>query len=58
MVFLFLNWLGDSLDGTLARVRNHRRLRYGLYTVLTVLGCSVVNHVAGDRWVFASQTQE
>jgi len=29
--FLFLNWLGDSLDGTLARVRNRQRPRYGFY---------------------------
>jgi archaetidylinositol phosphate synthase len=28
---LVLNWLGDSLDGTLARVRNHQRPRYGFY---------------------------
>jgi len=26
-----LNWLGDSLDGTLARVRRHERPRYGFY---------------------------
>jgi phosphatidylglycerophosphate synthase len=26
-----LNWLGDSLDGTLARVRRHERPRYGYY---------------------------
>jgi archaetidylinositol phosphate synthase len=31
VVFLCLNWLGDSLDGTLARVRNHLRPRYGFY---------------------------
>jgi len=28
---LALNWLGDSLDGTLARVRQHLRPRYGFY---------------------------
>jgi phosphatidylglycerophosphate synthase len=28
---LVLNWLGDSLDGTLARVRRHERPRYGFY---------------------------
>jgi archaetidylinositol phosphate synthase len=28
---LAVNWLGDSLDGTLARVRNHQRPRYGFY---------------------------
>ena len=30
-VFLALNWLGDSLDGTLARYRNRLRPRYGFY---------------------------
>ncbi|HXZ33576.1 MAG TPA: CDP-alcohol phosphatidyltransferase family protein [Terriglobales bacterium] len=29
--FLALNWLGDSLDGTLARFRNQQRPRYGFY---------------------------
>jgi archaetidylinositol phosphate synthase len=29
--FLALNWLGDSLDGTLARVRQRQRPRYGFY---------------------------
>jgi len=28
---LFLNWFGDSLDGTLARVRERQRPRYGFY---------------------------
>jgi archaetidylinositol phosphate synthase len=28
---LGLNWFGDSLDGTLARVRNRQRPRYGFY---------------------------
>lgn len=31
IVCLGLNWLGDSLDGTLARVRNRQRPRYGFY---------------------------
>ena len=31
ILFLVLNWLGDSLDGTLARVRNQQRPRYGFY---------------------------
>ena len=36
---LVLNWFGDSLDGTLARVRRHERPRYGFYVdhVLDVL---------------------
>jgi phosphatidylglycerophosphate synthase len=29
--FLALNWFGDSLDGTLARIRNRQRPRYGFY---------------------------
>jgi phosphatidylglycerophosphate synthase len=28
---LAVNWFGDSLDGTLARVRQHQRPRYGYY---------------------------
>ena len=31
IVALAVNWFGDSLDGTLARVRNHLRPRYGFY---------------------------
>src|SRR5437868_8868326 len=30
-VFIFLNWFGDSLDGTLARYRDRQRPRYGFY---------------------------
>jgi archaetidylinositol phosphate synthase len=30
-LFLAINWFGDSLDGTLARVRNTQRPRYGFY---------------------------
>jgi archaetidylinositol phosphate synthase len=30
-IFLALNWFGDSLDGTLARLRNRQRPRYGFY---------------------------
>jgi archaetidylinositol phosphate synthase len=30
-VFLALNWFGDSLDGTLARLRDRQRPRYGFY---------------------------
>jgi phosphatidylglycerophosphate synthase len=37
---LAVNWFGDSLDGTLARVRHHERPRYGFYVdhVLDVIG--------------------
>lgn len=31
VICIVLNWLGDSLDGTLARVRNRQRPRYGFY---------------------------
>ena len=30
-LFIFLNWFGDSLDGTLARFRDRQRPRYGFY---------------------------
>jgi archaetidylinositol phosphate synthase len=50
-----LNWLGDSLDGTLARVRCRQRPRYGFYVdhmvdlfgalaLMTGLGCSGFVH--------------
>jgi len=37
---LFVNWFGDSLDGTVARVRHHERPRYGYYVdhVLDAVG--------------------
>jgi len=31
VLFLVLNWFGDSLDGALARYRNRQRPRYGFY---------------------------
>jgi len=31
IICLAINWFGDSLDGTLARVRNKQRPRYGFY---------------------------
>ncbi len=54
-LFLLLNWLGDSLDGTLARVRNQQRPRYGFYVdhiadtfgalaLMAGLGCSGYLH--------------
>ena len=38
--FLAANWFGDSLDGTLARVRNQQRPRYGFYVdhVIDIFG--------------------
>src|SRR5688500_15136964 len=37
---LAVNWFGDSLDGTVARVRRHERPRYGFYVdhVLDAVG--------------------
>jgi phosphatidylglycerophosphate synthase len=42
VVALVLNWLGDSLDGTLARVRDRQRPRYGFYVdhVVDVFGAA------------------
>jgi phosphatidylglycerophosphate synthase len=43
-VCLFLNWFGDSLDGTLARVRDRQRPRYGYYVdhVVDVVAISLL----------------
>jgi len=40
VIFLATNWFGDSLDGTLARVRNQQRPRYGFYVdhVIDIFG--------------------
>lgn len=39
-LLLALNWFGDSLDGTVARVRNRQRPRYGYYVdhVVDIIG--------------------
>lgn len=42
-LLLAVNWFGDSLDGTLARVRNRQRPRYGFY----------VDHIADTFGAFA-----
>lgn len=41
---LLLNWFGDSLDGTLARVRNRQRPRYGYYVdhVIDIAGTAMM----------------
>ncbi len=43
-VFLTLNWFGDSLDGTLARVRQQQRPRYGYYVdhVVDIIGATLL----------------
>src|SRR5213595_2645740 len=50
---LALNWFGDSLDGTLARVRNRQRPRYGYYVdhVLDLAGttCLLAGMAASGR---------
>jgi archaetidylinositol phosphate synthase len=40
VVCLAVNWFGDSLDGTLARVRRHERPKYGYYVdhVVDIVG--------------------
>ena len=44
IVFLVVNWFGDSLDGTLARYRNKQRPRYGFYVdhIIDVLGAFAI----------------
>jgi phosphatidylglycerophosphate synthase len=55
VVCVVLNWLGDSLDGTLARIRCQQRPRYGFYVdhmvdifgsvaLMCGLGCSGFVH--------------
>ena len=55
IVCIALNWLGDSMDGTLARVRGQQRPRYGFYVdhrvdvlgaaaLMGGLGCSGLVH--------------
>ncbi len=44
VVFLILNWFGDSLDGTLARYRNQQRPKYGYYVdhVIDLIGTTAL----------------
>lgn len=44
VVCIALNWLGDSLDGTLARVRRQQRPRYGFYVdhVVDIFGAAAL----------------
>jgi phosphatidylglycerophosphate synthase len=41
---IVLNWLGDSMDGTLARVRNQQRPRFGFYVdhMVDLLGATAL----------------
>jgi len=56
IALLAVNWFGDSLDGTLARVRHHERPRYGFYVdhvldvvgvLFLVAGLALGGHVSG-----------
>jgi phosphatidylglycerophosphate synthase len=44
VVSLAANWFGDSLDGTVARVRNQQRPRYGFYVdhIIDVAGTAML----------------
>ncbi len=44
VVSLVVNWFGDSLDGTLARVRQQQRPRYGFYVdhVIDIAGSAML----------------
>jgi archaetidylinositol phosphate synthase len=44
---LALNWFGDSLDGTLARVRHHERPRYGFYVDHVLDAISILMLIGG-----------
>jgi len=46
-LFFILNWFGDSLDGTVARVRNRQRPRYGFYLDHVLDACGSVCIFAG-----------
>ena len=47
VVALFLHWVGDSLDGTLARVRRQQRERYGYFIDRSADAISTVVILAG-----------
>ena len=47
---LGLNWFGDSLDGTVARVRRQQRPRYGFYVDHVVDCFGVLFVLAGLGW--------
>jgi phosphatidylglycerophosphate synthase len=47
IVCLALNWLGDSMDGTLARVRRQQRPRYGFYVDHMVDVCGALALMGG-----------
>jgi len=53
-VCIFVNWFGDSLDGTVARYRNRQRPRYGFYvdhiidtfgTTFVIVGLAISGYI-------------
>src|SRR5438874_10783521 len=50
VVWLAVNWFGDSLDGTLARVRRQPRPRYGFYVDHIVDCLGVLFVCVGLAW--------
>src|SRR5574341_2535073 len=61
ILFLAINWFGDSLDGTIARFRNQQRPRYGFYvdhvvdtlnTLLLLGGLALSGYISA--WVAAA----
>jgi phosphatidylglycerophosphate synthase len=50
IVGLGINWFGDSLDGTVARVRRQQRPRYGFYVDHVVDCFGVLFVMAGLGW--------
>lgn len=50
VVCIVLNWLGDSLDGTLARVRRQQRPRYGFYVDHMVDCIGAAAMMSGLAW--------
>lgn len=54
IVCLAFNWMGDSLDGTLARLRNRQRPRYGFYVDHisdTISALFLMSGLAVSGWV-------
>lgn len=54
--FIAVNWLGDSLDGTLARYRNQLRPRYGFYVdhMVDTLGATfLIVGLAASNYIHA-----
>lgn len=47
VLLLAVNWFGDSLDGTLARVRHRERPRYGFYVDHVLDAAGILFLVAG-----------